>query len=73
MVFGTSSEISTTTPVKSLENWDSLEHIRFLVTIESAFKIRFSGEDANTLETFGDFTSYVVEKRIQKINDAKNS
>jgi acyl carrier protein len=35
---------------KDVDGWDSLTHIRLLLTIERAFKVKFSTAEINNLE-----------------------
>jgi len=45
-----------------VQGWDSLTHIRLLVTIEKAFKIRFSTSEIGRLETVGDLVALINAK-----------
>jgi acyl carrier protein len=38
---------------KDVEGWDSLNHIRLMLTIEKAFKIKFSTSEVGKLENVG--------------------
>lgn len=39
---------------KDVDGWDSLTHIRLILTIEKAFKIKFSTSEIGKLENVGD-------------------
>ena len=39
---------------KDVDGWDSLTHIRLMLTIEKAFKIKFSTSEIGKLENVGD-------------------
>ncbi len=47
---------------KDVDGWDSLTHIRLLLTIERAFKIKFSTSEIGKLETVGDLVKLVQSK-----------
>jgi acyl carrier protein len=42
-----------------VNGWDSLTHIRLLLTIEKAFKIKFSTSDIGKLENVGDLVNLI--------------
>ena len=42
-----------------VDGWDSLTHIRLLLTVEKAFKIRFSTSEIGKLETVGDLAALI--------------
>jgi acyl carrier protein len=44
---------------KDVDGWDSLTHIRLLLTIERAFKIKFSTSEIGKLENVGDLVSLI--------------
>jgi acyl carrier protein len=39
---------------KDVDGWDSLTHIRLILTVEKAFKIKFSTSEIGKLENVGD-------------------
>jgi acyl carrier protein len=50
-------DLITVTPelsAKDIENWDSLTHIRLMLTVEKAFKIKFSVSEIGKLKNVGD-------------------
>jgi acyl carrier protein len=47
---------------KDVDGWDSLSHIRLILTIEKAFKIKFSTSEIGKLENVGDLVS-LIESR----------
>jgi acyl carrier protein len=49
---------------KDVDGWDSLTHIRLLLTVERAFKIKFSTAEIGKLENVGDLVS-LIEARTQ--------
>lgn len=48
---------------KDVDGWDSLSHIRLILTIEKAFKIKFSTSEIGKLENVGDLVS-LIESRV---------
>lgn len=44
---------------KDVDGWDSLTHIRLILTIEKAFKIKFSTSEIGKLENVGDLVKLV--------------
>jgi len=45
-----------------VEEWDSLSHIRFIVSVEKAFKIRFSSAEMEGFKSVGDLVDAVHKK-----------
>jgi acyl carrier protein len=48
---------------KDVDGWDSLAHIRLLLTIEKTFKIKFSTSEIGKLERVGDLVA-LIKARI---------
>jgi len=46
-----------------VEEWDSLSHIRLVVSLEQEFGVRFSTVELSTLETVGDLARLIVVKQ----------
>jgi acyl carrier protein len=44
---------------KDVDGWDSLTHIRLILTIERAFKIKFSTSEIGKLENVGDLVALI--------------
>jgi acyl carrier protein len=44
---------------KDVDGWDSLTHIRLILTIERAFKIKFSTSEIGKLENVGDLVELI--------------
>jgi acyl carrier protein len=52
----------TVTPAlsaKDVDGWDSLIHIRLILTVEKAFKVKFSTSEIGQMETVGDLVRLV--------------
>jgi len=54
-----SIEVTPTLSAKDVESWDSLTHIRLILTIEKAFKIKFSTSEVGKLENVGDLVTLI--------------
>jgi len=55
----------TVTPelsAKDVDGWDSLTHIRLILTIEKAFKIKFSTSEVSRLEKVGDLVVLIQSR-----------
>jgi acyl carrier protein len=48
---------------KDIEGWDSLAHIRLILTIEKAFKIKFATSEVREIENVQDIVS-VIKARV---------
>jgi acyl carrier protein len=44
---------------KNVEGWDSVNHIRLMLTIEKAFKIKFSTSEVGKLENVGELVALI--------------
>jgi acyl carrier protein len=51
-----------TLSAKDVDGWDSLTHIRLLLTIEKAFNIKFSTSEIGKLENVGDLVSLIATR-----------
>jgi acyl carrier protein len=47
---------------KDVDGWDSLAHIRLIVSIEKAFRIKFSTAEIGKLQNVGDLVA-LIESR----------
>lgn len=48
---------------KDVDGWDSLSHIRLILTVEKAFKVKFSTSEIGRLEKVGDLVA-LIKARI---------
>ena len=55
--------IQATTAADDVDGWDSLAHIRLIVSIEKAFSLRFSAAEISALENVGDMANLILKKR----------
>ena len=44
---------------RDVDGWDSLTHIRLILTVEKAFKIKFSTSEIGKLENVGDLVTLI--------------
>ncbi len=54
-----SIQITPELTAKDVDGWDSLTHIRLILTIEKAFRIRFSTSEIGNLENVGDLVARI--------------
>jgi acyl carrier protein len=54
-----SIEITPELSAKDIDGWDSLTHIRLILTIERAFKLKFSTSEIGKLENVGDLITLI--------------
>jgi acyl carrier protein len=57
-----SIELTPALSAKDVDGWDSLTHIRLILTIERAFKIKFSTSEIGKLENVGDLVKLIQSK-----------
>ena len=58
----TSIKVTPNLSAKDVDGWDSLTHIRLILTIEKAFKIKFSTSEIGKLENVGDLVAIMKGK-----------
>ena len=56
-------EVNTTTTAEDIDGWNSLAHIRLMVSIEKAFKLRFSAAEISSLKNVGDMALLIIRKQ----------
>ncbi|HZL52452.1 MAG TPA: acyl carrier protein [Terracidiphilus sp.] len=57
-----SIEVTPKLSAKDVDGWDSLTHIRLILTVERAFKIRFSTSEIGKMENVGDLVKLIKER-----------
>ena len=57
--------IDATTTAQDVDGWDSLAHIRLVVSIEKAFSLRFSAAEISELQNVGDMAALIVKKQTR--------
>ena len=54
--------LSEKTTAKDVSGWDSLAHIRLLLTIERRFHVKFSAAEISRLKSVGDLAALILAK-----------
>jgi acyl carrier protein len=57
-----SIEVTPELSAKDVDGWDSLTHIRLILTVEKAFKIKFSTSEISKLQDVGDLARLIKTK-----------
>ncbi len=57
-------QVSPALSAKDVDGWDSLTHIRLILTIQKAFKVKFSTSEIGKLENVGDLVE-LIKARVQ--------
>ena len=52
--------IETKTTANDIDGWDSLTHIRLVISIEKAFDLRFTAAEISDLENVGEMAELIV-------------
>lgn len=54
--------LSESTSGDEVEEWDSLSHVRLIVSVERAFNCKFTTAEIADFETLGDLVTAIMEK-----------
>lgn len=54
--------LSPETTAEDIEGWDSVKHIRLIVTIEAEFGVKFTIEEFTETANVGEFVSLIERK-----------
>jgi acyl carrier protein len=57
-----SIEVTPELSAKNVDGWDSLTHIRLILTVEKAFKVKFSTAEIGKLENVGDLVALIQSR-----------
>jgi len=57
-----SIDVTSGLSARDVDGWDSLTHIRLMVTVEKAFKVRFSTPEIGKLENVGDLVALIKSR-----------
>jgi acyl carrier protein len=57
-----SVELGPTLTAKDVDGWDSLSHIRLILTVEKTFKVKFSTSEIGNLKNVGDMVTLIKER-----------
>ena len=55
-------DVSPETTAEDVEEWDSLSHIRLIVTVERKFGFKFKNSEIESLKNVGEFVNLVATK-----------
>ena len=62
-VFGDDSiSVTPELSAKDVDGWDSLTHVRLVLTIEKVFKIKFASTEIGKLENVGQLVALIEER-----------
>jgi acyl carrier protein len=50
---------------KDIPEWDSITHVRLIVTVEREFKVRFAAAEVSALKNVGDLVE-LIERRLHQ-------
>jgi acyl carrier protein len=54
-----SIQVTPALSAKDVDGWDSLTHIRLILTVQKAFKVKFSTSEIGKLENVGDLVELI--------------
>ena len=57
-----SIDVTPELSAKDVDGWDSLTHIRLMLTVEKAFKIKFSTSEIGKLQNVGDLVALIKSR-----------
>jgi acyl carrier protein len=57
--------VAVETTAKDVDGWNSLAHIRLMVSIEKEFKCRFSAAEISGLKNVGEMVSLIAGKQAR--------
>ena len=60
-----SSEIGDAATFESIENWDSLSHLKLIVSLEEEFSIRFTDEEMVSLISLQQIRDAIAAKQAK--------
>lgn len=55
-------ELNEETTADDIEDWDSLEHINLIVTIEKQFNMKFSMGEVTTMKNVGEMVTIIMDR-----------
>jgi acyl carrier protein len=54
--------LSSTLTAKDVEGWDSLNHVRLVLSVQKAFGVKFSASEISKLSNVGEFVRLIEAK-----------
>lgn len=62
-VFGADDlELSADTSAADIDEWDSLNHIRFMIAVQNEFNVEFSTAEIGNLNNIGELVALIQSK-----------
>ena len=58
--------VESTTKAEDIDEWDSLAHIRLVVSIEKSFGLNFTTEEIAELSDVGDMAQLIIKKQANE-------
>ncbi len=59
-----SLEVTPNLSAKDVDGWDSLTHIRLLLSVEKKFNVKFTTSEIGRLESVGDLVTLIEAKKL---------
>lgn len=59
-----SLEVTPGLSAKDVDGWDSLTHIRLLLSVEKKFNVKFTTSEIGRLENVGDLVTLIEAKKL---------
>jgi len=59
------NKINSKTSYKNVKLWDSLNHVKLIMALESKFKISINANNAHKLLSFKEVCRYILKKKIK--------
>lgn len=56
------ADVTRETVADDIDGWDSMAHVKIILAIEAAFKIRFNVEEVGRIDQVGDIIDMVAAK-----------
>lgn len=57
-------ELTSETTAADVDGWDSLTHIRLMLTVEQRMKVKLTASEIGKLKTVGDLVSLLEKKGV---------
>ena len=54
--------VNANTTANDIEDWDSLEHINLIVSVEQEFGMKFNMNEVTTMKNVGDMVNLIKER-----------
>jgi acyl carrier protein len=54
--------IGPATSASNINNWDSFNHVNLIVAIEASFRVKFSTQELESMESVGDIVALLKNK-----------